>query len=97
MKLTRIIAALIVNQQGSSQGTQIDHMMPGPVVTGAKREASQATTALNLLRMLNWLLGAPVARTRGSRFQQLLTPSRLWAEGMRKRYREVCAPRTIDG
>jgi transposase len=31
-------------------------------------------TALNLLRILNWLLGAPVARTRGSRFRQLLTP-----------------------
>ena len=31
-------------------------------------------TALNLLRMLNWLLGAPVAHTRGSRFRQLLIP-----------------------
>jgi hypothetical protein len=31
-------------------------------------------TALNLLRILHWLLGAPVARTRGSRFRQLLTP-----------------------
>ena len=51
----------------------------------------------SLLRILNWLLGAPVVRTRGSRFRQLLTPSRLWAEGMRKRYREVRAPRTIYG
>lgn len=31
-------------------------------------------TAINLLRVLNWLLGVPVARTRRRRFQQLLTP-----------------------
>ena len=31
-------------------------------------------TAINLLRVLNWLLGVPRARTRRSRFQQLLTP-----------------------
>ena len=31
-------------------------------------------TALNLLRILNWLLGAPVARTRRSRIRQLLAP-----------------------
>lgn len=31
-------------------------------------------TALNLLRLLNWLLGVPTARTRRSRFHQLLTP-----------------------
>jgi len=31
-------------------------------------------TALNLLRLLNWLLGVPIARTRRSRFRQLLTP-----------------------
>jgi len=30
-------------------------------------------TALNLLRILNWLAGVPIARTRGSRFRQLLT------------------------
>jgi transposase len=30
-------------------------------------------TALNLLRILNWLLGVPIARTRTSRFRQLLT------------------------
>jgi transposase len=31
-------------------------------------------TALHLLRILNWRLGAPVARTRSSRFRHLLTP-----------------------
>ena len=31
-------------------------------------------TALNLLRMLHWLLGVSVAHTRGSRFRQLLIP-----------------------
>ena len=31
-------------------------------------------TAINLVRLLNWLLGVPTARTRRSRFRQLLTP-----------------------
>jgi transposase len=31
-------------------------------------------TALNLVRILNWLLGVPVAGTRRSRFRQLLSP-----------------------
>jgi transposase len=31
-------------------------------------------TALNLVRILNWLLGVPIARTRRSRFRQLLSP-----------------------
>ena len=31
-------------------------------------------TALNLVRVLNWLLGVPTARTRRSRFRQLLSP-----------------------
>jgi transposase len=31
-------------------------------------------TAINIVRVLNWLLGVPFARTRRSRFRQLLSP-----------------------
>ena len=31
-------------------------------------------TALNLVRILNWLLGVPIARTRRSHFRQLVSP-----------------------
>jgi transposase len=31
-------------------------------------------TALNLVRLLNWLLGVPIARTRRSHFRHLLSP-----------------------
>jgi transposase len=34
-------------------------------------------TALNLLRILNWLMGVPIARTRPSRFRQLLSPQQV--------------------
>lgn len=36
-------------------------------------------TALNLVRILNWVLGVPLARTRASRFQQLLSPQPVMA------------------